>query len=89
MHRSIRLPTTSQLSGKPPLALLQKMCNPHRGVAGAQFRHGFSKIKSGKFILWAIKQGMMLTIYMLHTRIANSRFIWQSMETAPMALQHC
>ena len=30
---------------------------------------------------------MMLTIYMLDTCIANSRFIWQPLKAAPMALQ--
>ena len=70
----------------PLLALLQEMCDPHRGVAGDQIRHGISfpktisKIKSGNFILWAIKHGMMLTIYMLDTCITNSRFIWQPLK---------
>ena len=76
----------------PLLALLQEMCDPHRGVAGDQIRHGISfpkkisRIKSGNFILWAIKHGMMLTIYMLDTCIANLRFVWQPLKAAPYGI---
>ena len=34
-----------------------------------------------------MKYGMMLTIYVLGTCIANSRFIWQPLKAPPMALQ--
>ena len=76
----------------PLLALLQKRCIPHRGIAGPDqpqisFPRYIGKIKFGDFILRAVNQGMLLTSYMLHTRIANWHFIWQSMEAAPMALQ--
>ena len=92
MHRSITQTACSQLSGEhPTLGTGAEACD--RGVAGDQISHGISfpkhisKIKSGNFILRAIKRGMMLTIYMLHTCIADLRFIWQCLEAAPMAVQ--